>query len=54
MTPPPSRPVPRSITVLSGGVGGARFLQGLLRLVERTGSATACTLRTKWTTRSDA
>ncbi len=24
---------PRSITVLSGGVGGARFLQGLLRLV---------------------
>ena len=37
MTPPPSRPVPRSITVLSGGVGGARFLQGLLRLVERTG-----------------
>ena len=28
--------IPRRITVLSGGVGGARFLQGLLRLVERT------------------
>jgi LPPG:FO 2-phospho-L-lactate transferase len=27
----------RQITVLSGGVGGARFLQGLLRLVERSG-----------------
>lgn len=25
------------IVVLSGGVGGARFLQGLLRLIERTG-----------------
>jgi len=37
MTAPPPRPLPRSITVLSGGVGGARFLQGLLRLVERTG-----------------
>lgn len=44
MTPPPSRPVPRSITVLSGGVGGARFLQGLLRLVERTGSDTQVTV----------
>jgi LPPG:FO 2-phospho-L-lactate transferase len=44
MTPPPSRPVPRSITVLSGGVGGARFLQGLLRLVERTGSDTEVTV----------
>src|SRR6476620_9234660 len=44
MTPPPSRPVPRSITVLSGGAGGARFLQGLLRLVERTGSDTEVTV----------
>ena len=35
---------PRRITVLSGGVGGARFLQGLLRLVERTGSDTAVTV----------
>jgi LPPG:FO 2-phospho-L-lactate transferase len=32
------------VTVLSGGVGGARFLQGLLRLVERTGSATEVTV----------
>jgi LPPG:FO 2-phospho-L-lactate transferase len=30
--------------VLSGGVGGARFLQGLLRLVERTGSDTSVTV----------
>ena len=39
---PDSEPVvlPRRITVLSGGVGGARFLQGLLRLVERTGNQT--------------
>ena len=41
MTAPPPRPLPRSITVLSGGVGGARFLQGLLRLVERTGGDTS-------------
>ncbi len=35
----PSRPLrqlPPRVTVLSGGVGGARFIQGLLRLVERT------------------
>jgi LPPG:FO 2-phospho-L-lactate transferase len=31
--------LPPRITVLSGGVGGARFLQGLLRLVERSRSA---------------
>ncbi|MEO5653164.1 MAG: 2-phospho-L-lactate transferase [Marmoricola sp.] len=31
--------IPRRITVLSGGVGGARFLQGLLHLVERTAAA---------------
>jgi LPPG:FO 2-phospho-L-lactate transferase len=36
--------VPRRITVLSGGVGGARFLQGLLRLVERTSAATEVTV----------
>lgn len=32
--------VPPRVTVLSGGVGGARFIQGLLRLVERSGSRT--------------
>ena len=37
---PGSLQVPPHVTVLSGGVGGARFLQGLLRLVERTGSST--------------
>ncbi|MEO7421212.1 MAG: 2-phospho-L-lactate transferase [Ornithinibacter sp.] len=31
--------LPSRIAVLSGGVGGARFLQGLLRLVERAKSA---------------
>jgi LPPG:FO 2-phospho-L-lactate transferase len=36
---PPSR-----MTVLSGGVGGARFLQGLLRLIERTGADTTVTV----------
>ncbi|RZI79349.1 MAG: 2-phospho-L-lactate transferase, partial [Microbacterium sp.] len=36
--------VPARITVLSGGVGGARFLQGVLRLVERTGSTTEVTV----------
>ncbi|MCW2782477.1 MAG: cofD [Marmoricola sp.] len=30
--------------MLSGGVGGARFIQGLLRLVERTSSATTVTV----------
>ena len=36
MTPTaaPPRPLPARIVVLSGGVGGARFLQGLKRLVE--------------------
>jgi LPPG:FO 2-phospho-L-lactate transferase len=38
-TTPPAR-----VTVLSGGVGGARFLQGLLRLVERTGADTQVTV----------
>jgi LPPG:FO 2-phospho-L-lactate transferase len=35
--PPPSgdaAALPRAVTVLSGGVGGARFLQGLLHLLE--------------------
>jgi LPPG:FO 2-phospho-L-lactate transferase len=35
---------PRRITVLSGGVGGARFLQGVLRLIARTGAETAVTV----------
>jgi LPPG:FO 2-phospho-L-lactate transferase len=35
---------PARVTVLSGGVGGARFLQGLLRLVERTGAPTEVTV----------
>src|SRR4051794_1931780 len=42
-TPPSAWPhgaPPPHVTVLSGGVGGARFLQGLLRLVERTGART--------------
>src|SRR4051795_8096811 len=38
-SPSPATP-PAHVTVLSGGVGGARFLQGLLRLVERTGAQT--------------
>jgi len=43
---PPNDPLrpPARITVLSGGVGGARFLQGLLRLVERTGTETSITV----------
>jgi LPPG:FO 2-phospho-L-lactate transferase len=36
--------LPPKVTVLSGGVGGARFLQGVLRLRERTGSATEVTV----------
>jgi LPPG:FO 2-phospho-L-lactate transferase len=34
------------VTVLSGGVGGARFLQGLLRHAERTGAHCAVTVVT--------
>src|SRR4051812_45874871 len=43
---PPGLPpaLPAKVTVLSGGVGGARFLQGVLRLRERTGSATEVTV----------
>lgn len=35
----PAPTVPDRITVLSGGVGGARFIQGLLRLIEITENA---------------
>ncbi|MCW2762608.1 MAG: 2-phospho-L-lactate transferase [Marmoricola sp.] len=43
---PPEHPVrlPTRISVLSGGVGGARFLQGLLRLIERAGADTKVTV----------
>ncbi len=34
----PVVPSPFRVTVLSGGVGGARFLQGVQRLLERTGT----------------
>ena len=40
----PRTPVPGRVTVLSGGVGGARFLQGLLHLVRRTGAQTEVTV----------
>ncbi|MGN6780632.1 MAG: 2-phospho-L-lactate transferase [Marmoricola sp.] len=39
----PWHPLPARVTVLCGGVGGARFLQGVLRLVELTGSDTEVT-----------
>jgi LPPG:FO 2-phospho-L-lactate transferase len=35
---------PANVTVLSGGVGGARFLQGVLRQIERSGTATEVTV----------
>jgi LPPG:FO 2-phospho-L-lactate transferase len=35
---------PARVTVLSGGVGGARFLQGLLHLIDITGAATEVTV----------
>ena len=38
------RTLPAKVTVLSGGVGGARFLQGVLRLRERTGATTEVTV----------
>lgn len=41
---PPATAPPRRVTVLSGGVGGARFLQGVLRLVERSGASTTVTV----------
>jgi LPPG:FO 2-phospho-L-lactate transferase len=39
MTAAPPPPPPGRVTVLSGGVGGARFLQGLLHLLESRGAA---------------
>lgn len=44
MTPATPVTVPSRITVLSGGVGGARFLQGVLRLIERTGAQSEITV----------
>ena len=48
MTSPPDGPptgtAAPSITVLSGGVGGARFLQGLLHHIDRSGAATSVTV----------
>lgn len=44
MTPATPVTVPSRITVLSGGVGGARFLQGVLRLIERTGAQSEVTV----------
>src|SRR3569623_3724339 len=41
---PSAGTVPARITVLSVGVCGARFLQGVLRLVERTGAASVVTV----------
>jgi LPPG:FO 2-phospho-L-lactate transferase len=39
-----SSSLPAKVTVLSGGVGGARFLQGVLRLIERTSGASEVTV----------
>ncbi|MGN6574633.1 MAG: 2-phospho-L-lactate transferase [Nocardioides sp.] len=44
MSSPATAPSPHRVTVLSGGVGGARFLQGLLRRIERSGRATEVTV----------
>jgi LPPG:FO 2-phospho-L-lactate transferase len=45
MTPSPDPIAPAlRVAVLSGGVGGARFLQGLLRLAGRDGARTAVTV----------
>ncbi len=38
--------VPSRVTVLSGGVGGARFIRGLLHLIQTTGSETAVSVVT--------
>ena len=43
MTRLPPR-LPAKVTVLSGGVGGARFLQGVLRLRDRTAASTEVTV----------
>jgi LPPG:FO 2-phospho-L-lactate transferase len=42
--PPPPTPPFSAITVLSGGVGGARFLQGLLHLLLRSGTPARVTV----------
>jgi LPPG:FO 2-phospho-L-lactate transferase len=44
MTSALPRTLPARITVLSGGVGGTRFIQGLLRLIERTGATSEVTV----------
>ncbi len=44
MSSPVTTSSPDRVTVLSGGVGGARFLQGLLRRIERSGRATDVTV----------
>lgn len=44
MSSPAPTPSPDRVTVLSGGVGGARFLQGLLHRVQRSGRATEVTV----------
>ena len=44
MSSPAPAPSPDRVTVLSGGVGGARFLQGLLHRVQRSGRATEVTV----------
>ena len=44
MSSPANAPSPDRVTVLSGGVGGARFLQGLLRRIERSGRPTEVTV----------
>jgi LPPG:FO 2-phospho-L-lactate transferase len=44
MSSPATAPSPDRVTVLSGGVGGARFLQGLLRRIERSGRPTEVTV----------
>src|SRR5690349_3423293 len=47
MTAAPRTTLPARITVLSGGVGGARFLQGVLRLIERVGAPSEVTVSAK-------
>ena len=39
-----THPLPPRVTVLSGGVGGARFVQGILRHIERNGTDTTVTI----------
>ena len=44
MSPVPAAGLPARVTVLSGGIGGARFLQGLLHRIETAGAATEVTV----------